>query len=50
MTYEDNVHVLPAAVSISVSKFHIHAYDGFARAGRQYASILHHTGHQHVLY
>ena len=28
MTYEDNVHVLPAAVSASLSNFQFHAYDG----------------------
>ncbi len=50
VTYEDNVHVLPTAVSNSVSKFRIHAYDGFATAGMQYASTLHLTGHLHVLY
>ena len=50
VTYEDNVHVLPAAVLIFVSKLHIPAYDGFATAGIQCATTLHLTGHQHVLH
>lgn len=35
VTYEDNVHVLPAAVSTCVSNFQFHACVGFATAGIQ---------------